>query len=89
MPRYLVVDADLAGFAQYQQLEADADGLWWVVRQIDEHPAGARRYGAGAVVVDDWGMLSDQPSTASELDDDELTTPITADEFERRWNDAC
>ncbi|MDQ1217238.1 hypothetical protein [Microbacterium arborescens] len=88
MARYLLVDADLAGFAQYQELEADDDGLWWVVRQIDDHPAGPRRYGAGAVVVDDQGMLSDQPSTAQELDDTEFTTVISAEEFERRWHEA-
>ncbi|MFB8892135.1 MULTISPECIES: hypothetical protein [Microbacterium] len=88
MARYLVVDADLAGFAQYQHLEAGPDGLWRVVRQIDDRPAGPRRYGVGAVDVDDQGMLSDQPSTTRELDDDDAVTPISAEEFELRWLDA-
>lgn len=86
--RYLAVDSDLAGFAQYLELERGVDGLWWVVRQVDARSDGSRRYGRGLVTVDEHGMLSDQPSNDAELADDEFTSAITADEFEVLWNSA-
>ena len=88
MIRHLAVDPALAGFAQYLELERGADGIWLVTRQVDDRPDGARRYGRGAALVDEVGMLSDQPSTDEELADDEDTEAIDAAAFEKRWRAA-
>lgn len=88
MFKYLTVSADLAGFAQYFELQRGDDGLWVVTRQVDDRPGGPRRYGRGSVQMDDIGMLSDQPSTDDETAGDEFTEVIDATAFEERWHAA-
>jgi hypothetical protein len=87
--RHLAVDADLAGFAQYLELERGDDGRWLVTRQVDDRPDGARRYGRGASLMDEAGMLSDQSSTDEEMTGDEFTELIEAGSFERAWRAAA
>ena len=86
--RWIAVNEELAGVAQFIELARDTDGLWWAIRQVDGRDDHALRFAWHGPMIRYGGMLSDAASTEADLADPDLCAPITAHDFERRWSAA-